>query len=288
MRIDEAEGLILRQRDPLAGRRHRRRLRSSIAACGDREWRGARHDGVEIEMALGHRGEAIDQGFEIGVLAGLHEAEMALGQCERRLVRHGADDGNNERADRFGDDCAVPFAADTIQDDAGDAHGRIVRGKTSHDSRGRLHLARNIEHQHDRQAEMRGEIGGGAAPAGRTGRRGRSIEQAHDAFDHQDIGAIGGLRRQGVEKFSRHGPGIEIDARGTSDGGMERRIDVIGPRLRRAHDNAAPRKRRQQRKRHRRFAGAGMRRGDDEPARLFFCHSASITDRFAMTMTPDH
>ncbi len=61
-------------------------------------------------MALGHRGEAIDQRGKIGMLAGLHQAEMAFRQRQRRLARHGAEHGNAERGDRVGDQRAVPFA----------------------------------------------------------------------------------------------------------------------------------------------------------------------------------
>ena len=87
--------------------------------------------------------------------------------------------------------------------DAGQAHGRIVHGKTPHHGRRRLRLPRDIEHQQDRQIKMRGEIGRRAASAGQAG---GSVEQAHDAFDHDDIGAIRRLRGEGVEEFARHRP----------------------------------------------------------------------------------
>ena len=123
---------------------------------------------VEIEMALGHCREPLDQRRQIGMLAGLDETEMALGQRQRRLARHGAEDWHAERRDGVGDDGAMAFAGDAIQDHAGDAHRRIVRGKTSHDGRRRLRLPRHVEHEHHRQAEMRGEIGGRAALPGRA------------------------------------------------------------------------------------------------------------------------
>ena len=130
---------------------------------------GAGDNGVEIEMALGSVGETIDQRGEVGMLAGLHEAEMALRQSERGLARHRAEDRNAEPGDGVGDQRAVPFAGDAIEDDAGNAHGGIVRRKAPHHGRRRLRLPRDVEHQHDRQAEMRGEIGGRAAPAVRAG-----------------------------------------------------------------------------------------------------------------------
>ena len=74
----------------------------------------------------------------------------------------------------FGDHRAMPFAADAVENDAGDAHGRIVRGKAAHQRCRRLRLSRDVDHQHDRQAEMRGKIGGGAAPAARARARHRT------------------------------------------------------------------------------------------------------------------
>ena len=52
--------------------------------------------------------------------------------------------------DGVGDERAVPFAADAIENDAADAQGGIVGGKSAHHGRGRLRLPRHIEHQHDR------------------------------------------------------------------------------------------------------------------------------------------
>jgi len=135
---------------------------------------------------------------------------------------------------------------------------------------------------------MRCEIGGRAAF---TGRAGSAIEQAHDAFDDEDLGAGASMRGQGVEQQPWHRPGIEIDARGAGGRGVERRIDVIGAGLCRAHGDAAPRQRRQRRERHRRLAGAGVWRGDDEtdaPSLLSLVVAASAPSSCArvVTMSP--
>ena len=87
---------------------------------------GARYDRVQIEMAFGHRGKAIDQRGKIGMFAGLDEAEMALRQRQRGLARHRAENRNAERGDRVGDQRAVLFAGDAVENHAGDAHRRIV------------------------------------------------------------------------------------------------------------------------------------------------------------------
>ena len=78
-----------------------------------------------------------------------------------------------------------------------------MRGKTPHHGRRRLRLPRHVEHQHDGKIKMRGEIGGGAAPArGAAG----AIEQAHDAFDDKNIRAVGRLRGEGIEQMRAASP----------------------------------------------------------------------------------
>ena len=134
-------------------------------------------------------------------------------------------------------------------------------------SGGRLRLARDIEHEQNRQAELRREIGGGAAPAWRAGGVGRAVEQTHDAFDDQDVRAIRLTHGERVEQVCRHRPGIEIDARPAGDRGMKGRIDVVGSGFRRAHRDAAADERCQNGQRYGGLAGAGMRRGHDETAR---------------------
>ena len=52
--------------------------------------------------------------------------------------------------DGVGDERAVPFTADAIENDAAEAQGGIVGGKSADDGRSRLRLPRHIEHQHDR------------------------------------------------------------------------------------------------------------------------------------------
>ena len=75
MRIDEAEGPVLRQRNALAGRRQSGRM---VIRSDDTKRRGLGDHRIQIEMALGHRGETIDQCGEIGMLTGLHQAEMTF------------------------------------------------------------------------------------------------------------------------------------------------------------------------------------------------------------------
>ena len=75
MRIDETEGLIARQRDPLAGRRQHRQ---SATGRGAAEKARAAQEPFKIDIAVCEIGEVVDQRSKIAVLAGLHEPEMSL------------------------------------------------------------------------------------------------------------------------------------------------------------------------------------------------------------------
>ena len=77
-------------------------------------------------MTFGHRGKAVDQRGKIGMFAGLDEAEMALRQRQRGLARHRAENRNAERGDRVGNQRAVLFAGDAIENHAGDLNRGIV------------------------------------------------------------------------------------------------------------------------------------------------------------------
>ncbi len=128
----------------------------------------------------------------------------------------------------------------------------------------RLRLAGHIEHEQHRQAEPRGEVGGRAAAARRAG---DAVEQAHDAFDDENLGALRGLANERVEQRRRHRPAVEIDARRAGRRRVEGGIDIVRPRLCRAHGDAAPPQRGEQAERHRGLARARARRRDDEAAR---------------------
>jgi hypothetical protein len=70
----------------------------------------------------------------------------------------------------------------TVDDEAGDFHLGPPGGKT-HDQRGdRLALALGVDDEDHREAEGRGEIAGGAGSVG------GAVEEAHDAFDEEQVG----------------------------------------------------------------------------------------------------
>ena len=206
-------------------------------------------------MALRHVGEAIETRGEIGVLARLHQPEMALGQRERLVARHRADHRDAQRGDGVGHQRAMPLAADAVEHDPGDADRGIVSEQS------RAPRPPPIAPVRRRRAR--------AAPADESARQGRrsrpmrpgspgdAVEQAHDAFDHQQVGAARGLGGERVEQRRRHGPAVEIEARRAGGGGVEGRVDIVRSGFCRPHRQAAPRQRGQQRKRDGGLAGAG-------------------------------
>ncbi len=182
---------------------------------------------------LSHRGEARDQRGEIGMFAGLHQAEMPLRQSQLRLARHArrARECRARRsrrrpcarcrslatrlrmtpAMRTAGSCAAKPRTTAAADCA-------CRDTSSTSTTGRWKCAARSA-----VAPRRPD-----APA-------CAVEQAHHAFDDENLGAVRGLRRQGIEQRARHRPAIEIDARRAGGGGMKRRVDVIRSGFRRAH-----------------------------------------------------
>ena len=157
MRIHEGEGGVGGERDALTRRRQ----------CGHGARIGLKRSGKtlnagEIAIALGKLGEAMQAKLEVVVLERLHQAEVTLGKMDRLVARDGADHRNVERADGAFDRGAMAVAADTIQNDAGDANAGIEAGKAEHRGGGGLRLAVNVEHEQDRQTEVDGKLGRGA------------------------------------------------------------------------------------------------------------------------------
>jgi hypothetical protein len=233
MRIEEGEGGILCQCDALSGRLQRV-VETAGSGC---EWRRQRHDDVEVERALDHVGQPVEMRHQILIFAGLDEAEMALRQIERGIAQDRADHRQADRLDRVAAKTAVTFAAQPVEHDAGHAHITVIAGKTLGDGCGRSRLSGNVEHQQHRQAVEPGEIGGRAGAARGSG---NPVEQAHGAFEEDEIGIFSCVAGQRVEQSRRHRPAVEIDAGKACRGGVEAWVDIVGAGFGAAHLQAAP------------------------------------------------
>ena len=283
MRIDEGEGRVGRERDALA-----RRRQSGDRPLADSERGGEALNAGEVAMALGELGEAMQAKLEVVVLERLHQAEVALGEMDCLVARDGADHRNVERADGALDRGAVAVAADTIQNDAGDADARIEAGKAEHRCGGGLGLAGDVEHEKDRQAKVDGKLRG-CALADRAGAG--AVEQAHRRLDDQEIGSVRCLIGDAVEQRRAHGPAVEIEARRARGGFVEGRVDIVGAAFGGADAQSAAAERGKQSERDRGLAGTRARGGDEERFCLRSHHTtisgtrAARSRSFALTFT---
>ena len=70
---------------------------------------------------------------------------------------------------------------------------RAKGGEAVYQGRGGLRLVPGIDGEDDGQSQAGGQVGG------RTGRAIRSVEEAHDAFDDDDVGVTGRDSEAGVQ-----------------------------------------------------------------------------------------
>ena len=242
----------------------------------------------EIAMALGELGEAMQTKLEVVVLERLHQSEVTLGEMDRLVAGNGADHGNVEGGDGALDRGAMAVAADTVEDDAGDADARIEAGKAEHRRGGGLGLARDVEHEKDRQAKVDGKLRG-CALADRAGAC--AVEQAHRRLDDQEIGSVRRLIGDAVEQRRAHGPAVEIEARRARGRFVEGRVDIVGAAFGGADAQPPAAEGGEQSERDRGLAGARARRRDEKRFRLAPHHAtisgtrAARSRSFALTFT---
>ena len=174
------------------------------------------------------------------MLAGLHQAEMALGQRSVSSRGSAPRTGTSERGDGVGDQHPVAFAADAVEHDAGDADGRVVTPQSRAPPPPPIcACAGDVEHQQHRQAESarRGRRSRRERPGGPGTPSNRPMTPSITRISASRAAS----RRERVEQRRRHRPAVEIDARRAGRGGVERGIDVVRAGLGRPHRDAAPR-----------------------------------------------
>lgn len=222
---------------------------------------GAGEDGVDVQMGFGGVGEAGEAGGEVVVFCGLDQAEVAFGQAQRGVSRQAAEDGEAEGAHGLFDAFAVAGAGGLVEDDAGDFHRGVVGGEAASGGGGGLGLAGDVQHQDYGKVEAGGEVGGGAAAAGRGL---DAVEQAHGGFDDEEGAVGGGLGCDAFEEDGGHGPAVEVDACSTGGCGVEGGVDVVGAGFAGADGDAAAAEGCEQGQGDGGFAAAGAGGADDE------------------------
>ena len=184
---------------------------------------------------------------------------MAFGQGQFRPTGHGTEQGDAGSAEGRGQHALMPRGGDAIEDDAGDANILAPARKASHKRRDGLALAFGIDHQHHGQPQRGSEIPGGPGAIGGT------IEEAHDPFYEQELGAHGLLSRQSLNLAGAHRPGVEIDGFAPRCATQKAWVDIVRAGLGRGDDMTRAPQGGQQPQRHQGFSRARARRGDDQP-----------------------
>jgi len=236
---------------PLPGRRHGGG--GPAAEPGNPEWAGAGQCTIEIEMAFRQRGEPIEERSQIGMFAGLNETEMTLRSASAASRGTAPSTGMPTAAMASATSARWRSLATRLRMTPADAHGRIVDGETTQPPAA-ADCACRATSSTSTTGRPKCAARSAVAPR-RPGLGGGSVEQAHDAFDDEQVCTVDRSGGHGVEQCRRHGPGIQIDARSARGSGVKRRIDVIGPGLGGADHDAAPDERGQYGKRHGGLAG---------------------------------
>ena len=212
-------------------------------------------------MCSATRAPARDQIIEPGLLARLHQPQMAFGQGDIARARQEAEDTGNESSASGGDRPRVPLARDAVEDDPGDGDIIAEARETVDDGRRRGRLSPRIDDEDDRQPRHGGDIGGRAGPVGGP------VEQPHHPLADEHLAACRGGGKGPAQGRIAHRPAIEIAARAAAGGGVEGRIDIVGTNLEGGNSHSPLGEGAKQAEGHRRLAAPRGRGGDDEPAR---------------------
>src|ERR1051326_7642877 len=202
--------------------------------------------------------------FDVATFAGWDEAEMPFRQRQARDLRDRAEawSAPHMPRQRGCEQAAMPLSRDTIENDAGERHLRIVPRKAADPRRRRCALPPRIDHQHDRPPRHFRQFRRGARLAIGAG----AVEQPHDAFAQHELGIALQRGDKPGERRATHRPHVEIDAGPAARGGVKARIDIVGPGLCSADPHAAAPQTSQQAGSDQCLAASGSRRGEDQPA----------------------
>lgn len=186
---------------------------------------------------------------------------MTFGQSQRIAAQNGTHNGHARCLDGGARQAYVALATRPVDDDALRSDLCIVVPEADRDRCRRLALARYIEYQQNRNIQKPRQIGGGA---GATLAAIDAIEQAHGAFNQQQICILCRVIQKMGHQIRLHGPAIKIEAFQTGRRLMETRIDIIGPGFHSAHPDATSRKGAKQANGNAGFSGTGTGRANDK------------------------
>jgi hypothetical protein len=174
-----------------------------------------------------------------------------------------ADARARERLDGFRHEVTMTWASHPVQDHPGDFYARVEAGAALDDRRRGLRLPAGVEHEQDRPAERRRDIGGRTGPARLSH---YSVEKPHNAFAEDKVASLASGNCQSAEKSGRHRPTVQIEAWFACRGGMKGRVDIIRPAFCAGHREARIPVRAHEPKGQHGLAATRARRGDNKTA----------------------
>jgi hypothetical protein len=183
-------------------------------------------------------GQLVEACFQIVDLGCLEQAEVAFRQAVGAF-RQGAEPAHAGRQAGV-QHLGMARAADAVGEHAGEGQAGPVAGQAVGDGAEGLGHGAGVDQGHDRNGEALGDVGG----------RRRAVEQAHDAFDQDQVGFAGRAGQAPARVGLAAHAEVEVLAGPAAGDGVNLRIEKIGAAL---EDGDAPP-----------LAGmqAGQRRGD--------------------------
>ena len=261
-RIGEGEGRVPGNRDALAEGRQGRPGRAGGVDAGRPSESG---QGLEVEVLGDRRRGRLQEGLQVGMLGGLDQTEVALGQDQAVAAAQAAQDRDRQAGAGGAQQLGVAGPADPVEDQAGDGGGspggRAVGEEALDQGGGRSAHAAGLDHQDHRPAG-RGRQGGGRAQALRPG----PVEEAHDPLAQNQLDLRRGPRQGRGQGRRPHRPGIQVEAGPPGGRPVEGRVDVVGADLDRADRQSGLAEVPQQRQGDQGLAAAGGRRRDQQAA----------------------
>ena len=194
------------------------------------EWPRKVENSLQRSCLIHTQGRSFDEGIEVEALLRLHQSEVPGWPCQCFIIpeRH-----QHLFAQCLAQQQFVALAGGAVQDDAREFQVLAIARETMHQRGCRLGLMAAVEREQHGQTQHHCEIG--RRPLGPA----RSVEEAHDPFDDDEVGIAGQFTYQAIDLTGVHRPWIEVVAGPASGRLVEARVDVVGPHLGRGNAHPA-------------------------------------------------
>ena len=234
---------------------------------------GQLHQPFHVEVPRAAVGQAV-QGLVVqAALIGGDKSQVAAFERRQGPARHGAQERRQPGGgERLGQPGMVARRAGLVGDHAGQPHLRLELGESLDRGRQAAGGAVGRDRQHDRGRQQQGDLG--RAPFQCRGRR--AVEQAHDAFDHGQIGLRSGLGEELPHVVGRGHPGVKVVAGSAGGPRQVGGIEEIGADLEGLHPQPLLPQGANDSQRQRGLADATAGGGDDDSGASGLAHAAAL------------